>query len=399
MIFLTMQDAVDELRPRINGGTCRNETAIARINQATRRIMNRPRKPIHVERIIRFFTRKDFITLPREVEKVLHYTVDGAPAPLFGRAYEFVSGGWGEIACHNPCFAGKYLVDMGNQHSTMFDLPCMAEAGEVADAATVAGVGIAEALLSPVATIAQAAAAIRDPSISGETAVAQGSCGDCGQEPVFTSFKLAAFSTSADDVSKALTLYGSDDRNQALGWPDPCLQLPIQAWHGGVEGELFMDLASMPSPNFALSGPVRDVERVGKPATSGMVSLYSYDEATHQMYFLSKYHPSETNPRYRRYRITHPDYVDGSSVYALCELGYVPLSELDDVLIVQNMDALKMMVMAIEFENERDFQQAKAYEADAYRLIEEQRSGERTHDYNLIQSSKCWGFGGIRATR
>ena len=59
MIFLTMQDAVDELRPRINGGTCRNETAIARINQATRRIMNRPRKPIHVERVVRFFTRKE----------------------------------------------------------------------------------------------------------------------------------------------------------------------------------------------------------------------------------------------------------------------------------------------------------------------------------------------------
>ena len=46
-----------------------------------------------------------------------------------------------------------------------------------------------------------------------------------------------------------------------------------------------------------------------------------------------------------------------------------------------------------------EFQAAKAYEADAYRLIEEQRTGERTHDYNLIQSSKCWGFGGIRATK
>ena len=397
MIFLTMQDAVDELRPRINGGTCRNETAIARINQATRRIMNRPRKPVHVERVVRFFTRKDFITLPAEVEKVLQYTVDGTPAPLFGRSYEFVSGGFGEVACHHPPMSGKYLVDMGNHYSTMFDLPSMAEADEVADAATVAGVGIKEALRSPVATIAQAAAAIRDPAISGDAAVAHGECGGCGQEPVFGSFKLAAFSTSAADVSKSLALYGRDDKNQVLGWPEPCLELPIQQWHGGVEGELFMDLASVPDPNFVLSGPVRDVERVGKPATEGMVSLYSYDETTHQMYFLSKYQPAETNPRYRRYRITYPDYVDGSSVYALCELGYVPLASLDDVLIVQNMDALKMMVMAIEFENERDFQSAKAYEADAYRLIEEQRTGERAHDHNLIQTSKCWGFGGIRA--
>lgn len=351
MIFYTLQDAITELRPRINGGTCREETAIARINQATRRIMNRPRKPIHVERVIRFFTRKDFITLPREVEKILHYTVDGRPAPLFGRAYEFVSGGLGEVACHHPCMSGKYLVDMGNHYSTMFDLPSMTPASDDA----------------------------------------------CEQEPLFGSFKLAAFSTSAEDVTKSLSIYGRDTMNQALGSPGAYMQLPIQQWHGGVEGELFMDLASKPEVGFAVSEPVRDVYNVGKPATDGFVSLYTYDEDTHQMYFLAKYHPQETNPRYRRYRITHPDFVAGSSVYALCELGYVPLTETDDILIVQNMDALKMMVMAIEFENEREFQAAKVYEADAYRLIEEQRGSERTHDYNFIQSAPAYGFGNIRA--
>ena len=360
MIFTTMRDAVTELSPRINGGTCRAETAMARINQATRRIMNRPRKPVHVERVVRFFSRKDTITLPREVEKIKHYAMDGSPAPLFGTAYEFVSGGWGELCC-SPGIPGKFLVDRGNFHSTMFDLPCM-ETGETEYAAG-------------------------DP---------QGRVQSC-REPAFSAFKLVAFSTSRDDVTKALSVYGRGEKNESLGEGEPCLQLPIHEWSGGVEGEIFMDLASKPDPNFALSVPVRDIERVAKPRTAGFVSLYSYDEATHQMYFLSKYHPQETNPRYRRYRITSPDYVLGSSVYALCELGYVPLESLDDVLIVQNLDALKMMVMAIEFENERDFKSAKAYEADAYRLIEEQRSGERTHDYNLIQTSKCYGFGDVRA--
>lgn len=349
MIFFTMQDAVAELSPRINGGTCRFETAATRINQATRRIMSRPKKPIHVERVVRFFTRKDFITLPREVEKIKHYTMDGAPAPLFGKAYEFVSGGWGEVACHHPCASGKYLVDMGNHYSTMFDLPSMEEAD-----------------------------------------------GNC-QEPLFATFKLAAFSTDASDVSKALTVYGRDGRNQVLGSPLPGMSLPIQAWDGGIEGEIKMDLASAGGQTINLSDPVRDVELVSKPATSGFVSLYTYDETTHQMYFLAKYHPQETNPRYRRYRVTFPDFTAGSSIYALCELGYVPLNHPDDVLIVQNMDALKLMVMAIELENERDFQAAKAYEADAYRLIDEQRSSERTHEPNLIQVSGCYGFGSIRA--
>lgn len=349
MIFTTLQDAVTELSPRINGGTCRFDTAATRINQATRRILNRPRKPIHVERVVRFFTRKDTITLPREVEKILHYTVDGDPAPLFSRAYEFVSGGWGEVACRTPFLSGKYLVDMGNHYSTMFDLPSM-EADD-----------------------------------------------DNCQEPVFSSHRLAAFSTSALDAAKALTIYGRNDKNEVLGSPNPGMSLPIQVWSGGVEGEIFMDLASRPEIVPATSGPVRDVERVAKTATDGFVSLYSYDPDTHQMYFLAKYHPQETNPRYRRYRITQPNFVDGSSVYALCELGYVPQYHAGDVLIVQNMDALKMMVMAIELENERDFQAAKAYEADAYRLIEDQRTGERTHDYNLIQTAPGYGFGGIRA--
>lgn len=395
MIFYTLQDAITELRPRINGGTCRVETAIARINQATRRIMNRPRKPIHVERVIRFFTRKDFITLPREVEKILHYTVDGRPAPLFGRAYEFVSGGLGEVACHHPCMSGKYLVDMGNHYSTMFDLPSMTPVDELPSSDT-AGVGIKEALAADVETVASLAARVRDAEQTDDTAV-QAACGGCEQEPLFGSFKLAAFSTSAEDVTKSLSIYGRDTMNQALGSPGAYMQLPIQQWHGGVEGELFMDLASKPEVGFAVSEPVRDVYNVGKPATDGFVSLYTYDEDTHQMYFLAKYHPQETNPRYRRYRITHPDFVAGSSVYALCELGYVPLTETDDILIVQNMDALKMMVMAIEFENEREFQAAKVYEADAYRLIEEQRGSERTHDYNFIQSAPAYGFGNIRA--
>ena len=281
--------------------------------------------------------------------------------------------------------------------NTSADMATRIREDAAASAAATSGAGIVTG--SGVTTVADVAASVRDPSIVSGAAVSAscGCCQPCGQEPVFTPFKLAAFSTSKADEGKPLMLYGRDDRNQVLGWPNPCLEIPIQYWHEGVEGQLFMDLASWPPNSFELSGPVRDVERVGKAETAGMVSLYSFDEDTYKMYFLSKYHPQETNPRYRRYRITHPNYCAGSSVYALCELGYVPLESLDDVLIVQNMDALKMMVMAIEFENEREFQAAKAYEADAYRLIEEQRTGERTHDYNLIQTSKCWGFGGIRA--
>ena len=342
MIFVTLKDAVTELKPRINGGMCHWETAVDRVNQSTRRIMNRPRKPVHVDRVIRFFTDKDTITLPREVEKILHYTMDTRPAPAFSQAYEFVSGGWGELGC-SSCIPGKFLMDRGNHYSTMFDLPSMSSSED---------------------------------------------------EPEFSAFSLVAFSTVEADKDRTLLIYGRNDKNEVLGSPSPAMTLPINHWQGGVEGEIFTD---MPVTVKFSDSKVRDVERVQKPETDGFVSLYTYDADTHQMYFLSKYHPRETNPRYRRYRITSPDYINGSSIYALCELGYTPLTHEDDVLIVQNMDALKMMVMAIEFENEREFQAAKAYEADAYRMIEDQRSSERQHDYNLIQVSRAYGLGNVRA--
>lgn len=393
MIFNTLNDAVAELRPRINGGTCKFETAVARINQATRRILNRPRKPVHIERVIRFFTRKDTITLPREVEKIKHYGIDGRPSPLFSQAYEFVSGGWGELGC-DPCIPGRYLVDRGNQYSTMFDLPSMGAAPPRTSSQDSGEPGPGWQTSDVIRTQAELSALAAVPGTeSGAQASLKGSV--C--EPEFSHHRLVAFSTAEADRGKELVLHGVNDKNEALGSPLPGERLVISAWDGGVEGAILMDLASQPRENFTLSGPVRDIHRVQKPETDGFVSLYSYDEVTHQMYFLSKYHPQETNPRYRRYRITTPDYCDGQSIYALCELGYIPLEHPDDVLIVQNMDALKMMVMAIEFENERDFQQGKAYEADAYRLIEDQRTSERTHDYNLVQVASQYGYGDIRA--
>jgi hypothetical protein len=348
MIFNTMSDAAEEIKKVVNGGSCGDPLAFSRINQATRRLLNRNKKPIHIRRLVRFYTRKDIITLPAEVEKILHYTMDTVPMPMFSQAYEFVSHGPGELPC-NPCFTAAYLEDRGNHYSTMFDVPSYEE-------------------------------------FCGCNRAITGSCADSG--PVYTGQTLVALSTSVNDTTRSLKLVARNTKNEAMGEAGAGFELPIWAWDGGIEGQVHVT-------DLPLSEPVRDVTWVHKPVTDGFVSLYAYDANTFQFYFLAKYHPHETNPRYRRYRVTAPDCCCGHSILAWCELGYVPMNHGQDVLIIQNIDAIKMMVMAIEMENERDFQMAKAYEADAYRLIEEQRMSERTHDYNLIQVSHCYGFGGI----
>ncbi len=345
MMFLTVAEAKTELRRSINGGACDDSLVLQRLNQATRRLLNHPKKPLHIRRLVRFWTDRDMITLPNEVSKILHYTMDDCPAPLFSQSYEFVSHGPGDTLC-NGCIKGKYLEDIGDFYSTFFDIPTE-----------------------------------EDPDTTA---------GEAG--PQYSEFKLAAFSTASGDTGLNLNLQGRGANNEKLvTGAAPGIVLPISYWKDGVEGSV-LDNPDGP----VLSAPVRDLHYVKKPVTEGFVSLYTYDPVTYQMYFLAKYHPGETLPRYKRYRITAPDPTNGSSILAWCELAYVPATHDDDILLIQNMDALKMMVMALEMEEERDFQQAKAHEADAYRFIESQRTADRTHDYNLLQVSKHWGFGNIR---
>lgn len=350
MIFSTLSDATAEIKSIVNGGQCKDTTVYDRINQATRRIMNRTKKPIHVRRLIRFYTQRDIITLPHEVDKVLHYTMDGVPKPMFSQAYEFVSHGPGEIVC-NGNISGKYLEDLGNHYSLMFDLPSYDQ-------------------------------------------------DDSTGEPFYTGQNVVAFSTARADLDVPIRIRGRGKSNEALGQNGTGVDVLTQIWDNGVEGNILdQDVLSRAATD------VRDITYISKPVTEGFISIYTWDtdmfdpatsEDSTGMRFLGKYHPYETQPRYRRYRITSPGYGFDSSILAWCELGYIPLSHPEDILIVQNIDALKMMVMAIGMENERDFQLAKAYEADAYRLIEEQRNSERTHDANLMSMSDCYGFGDVR---
>lgn len=397
MIFYTLADAAQEIKSVVDGGACTLPTVYTRINQAMRRIMNRPKKPLHIRRLVRFYSYKDIITLPREVDRILHYTMDGVPAPLFSQAYEFVSGGPGELDGCDHCIAGKYLEDLGNQFSLMFDVPSRyydeVSSSESSSSSATNNFNMSQFTASltgnPAFTQADLAAASANPNIQNVTPASEYT----KYQPRYSSQKIIALSTAEADRDLSIYLVGRNGKNEMLGANGTGAELKISQWSGGVEGEIFYNAGSN---DFNMLDDVRDITWVRKPTTTGHVSLYTFDPETFQLYFLAKYMPHEINPRYRRYRITSPDYKYGSSIVAWCELGYVPQNHPDDVLIIQNIDALKMMVMALEMETERDFQMAKAYEADAYRLIEDQRNSERTHDYNLMQVSENYGFGDIR---
>jgi hypothetical protein len=129
------------------------------------------------------------------------------------------------------------------------------------------------------------------------------------------------------------------------------------------------------------------------------VTIYAMELATNRLYFLGKYHPDETVPSYRRYKILgyQPDYVDKDNCIRLTmkvKLRYVPASRDDDVLILQNLDALKNMVIAIREENSNNVQASLIYEQKALSLLGQQYQNQNSQSI-ILNVEDTYHFAGM----
>jgi hypothetical protein len=165
--------------------------------------------------------------------------------------------------------------------------------------------------------------------------------------------RLAAFSTNGADADLSFTVIVKNYKNE-----DITEELRVQKWHGGVEGELQgrWDKSLKLSTN-----SFKEVIRVLKPETKGYVCLYAVDPARDYMFNLAKYHPKQTIPGFRRYRITNKNYGEFTSILAMVRLRSVPLVSDNDILPIDSIQPLKLMVMAITAENAKDAQNAAIY--------------------------------------
>jgi hypothetical protein len=247
MIFYTLADAASEIKSVIDGGTCTMPTAYSRINQAMRRIMNRPKKPLHIRRLIRFYTYKDIITLPHEVDRILHYTMDGVPAPLFSQAYEFVSGGPGELDGCDTCIAGKYLEDLGSQFSLMFDVPSRSypyssetsegESPPPASTSSTEGFSMEEYISGTSGSEAFTQADLARLSANPELSNVSGDQEEFQKyQPFYSGLRIVALSTEASDRDKSVYIVGRNNKNEPLGPSNTGAELKISQWDGGIEG-------------------------------------------------------------------------------------------------------------------------------------------------------------------
>jgi hypothetical protein len=71
----------------------------------------------------------------------------------------------------------------------------------------------------------------------------------------------------------------------------------------------------------------------------------------------------------RKYRIA--DLVTGTTVECLLHLAHTTLTHVDDILLCPSSRAIKMAMLAINYEEVDDHERAKAYWADAYQALNE----------------------------
>lgn len=341
MLF-TVSDARTAIAPYVEAGACPTSSAVLSvINEATQRLMNKATW-WNLRRIIRFYTTNNTITMPREVEKVLKVTAENVPVRNFNMAYEYLEGGPGE-----QCPTGgsnRDLLDMGDGWPIFFDIP------------------------APDTT----------------TTTDGGPC------------QLVAFSTNIGDVDREMTIFGVDSYSADICGVagTPGVALPITQWDGGVEGSVREPDLSL-AANHITTQSFKEITGVVKPVTLGHVCLYTYEPTTHRMYFLAKYHPDETRPSYRRYRIFCPGLSDYSNIGCLVQLRYVPMIRDSDVLLIQNLGALKLMAMAIREENDRNLSNAEVYEQKAYRVLNEEQQAKSNNDV-ILQMSDDFALGSVK---
>jgi hypothetical protein len=128
---------------------------------------------------------------------------------------------------------------------------------------------------------------------------------------------------------------------------------PIQFYSVGdtLSSTFYTDLITEPTL-------VKAIYHVEKPVTIGYVSLYAFDHGrSNDMALIGQYHPSETNPKYRRVRIGKPC----AWVRMIYRVRAPEITSEYDYIPVENPRAIIAAVHAVDLEDKDFLEQAQKY--------------------------------------
>lgn len=194
-----------------------------------------------------------------------------------------------------------------------------------------------------------------------------------GKSPVFQDIQgegrlVRAYATAHLDLGKTVRIFGIDNNGQILrtrnsdgtysdGWP-----IVLASPFGS-------------SPDF-----VRIIERVLVAKIQSEIRLYAYNADTDLLEDVATYEPGDTNPAFQKYGLDFGYRTPGtggcgatsccsSSVIALVKLKFIPARTDNDLVLIENLDALEMMIQSIKYRRAGDSAGALESESAAIREL------------------------------
>jgi len=323
----TLKNATDFVGSYVDTGTCDADKKRARVTEACRRLMSKA-DWAHTTQMVRARVSNQMFPLPRECEAIRWANIENKAANVRQQSFEFLAAGPGEIQHLCATSGYKDLIDAG-WFPTMYDVPT-------------------PELFA------------NDETVS------------TNRESLGAGLHLMAFTTEQEDLGRELTIYGRDRLLNDIGGSGttftPGETLKLNRWAKGVEGSV-VGLADL----IHTTKLYREVTAWVKPATKGYITLYAVDLTNKYMWLLAKAHPDDLKPVWRRYKLRgQAQSGDSANILMLCKMKALDLTRDDDILPIQNLDAIKLMVIAIREENAKNLELAMAYELNAVRLLSEQ---------------------------
>lgn len=198
-------------------------------------------------------------------------------------------------------------------------------------------------------------------------------------EPV----KLIAQVESARDSGKTLRVFGYDgDGKRIYSVGDT----------GLLEDGFLVPMVygfAVPNPDAPAVGRI---ERIQKQATDGFVKLIAIDATDSTTHTLIGYYlPWETDPNYRRIRVGNQSWV--RLKYRKKDLEVRGLS---DWINIDNREALLLLLRAVKFRFDNQFELARTAEIEGMRLLSMEAEALRPPGLNAPQiifsgNDPCWG--------
>jgi hypothetical protein len=214
---------------------------------------------------------------------------------------------------------------------------------------------------------------------------------DMGWSPVYQDIKewcvVTAMCEDPIDGNGSLSMIVEGETMDANGNPKDAITIPATGPSSrGVQIPLLYGVANTdPAMTY-----FRNFRQITKPVTRGYVKLIAFPirqmaTATNIGY----YAPYETNPRYRRIRVSHPC----KWVRVHYRRATIAMVNDSDIVPIGSYQATLELLKSIRLADSNNIDASEAYLARAVRLLSEIQSVESGNNYSPIQVEPGFGIG------